>query len=90
MPATSYLQPATGSYKISLIIVHTMPSLTITIIQSDLHWEDKAANLAMFEKKINGIKEKTEIVLLPEMFSTGFSMNPKTLAETMDGETCLL
>jgi len=64
-----------------------MSSLTITIIQSDLHWEDKAANLAMFEKKINGIKEKTEIVLLPEMFSTGFSMNPKTLAETMDGET---
>ena len=64
-----------------------MSSLTITIIQSNLHWEDKAANLAMFEKKINGIKEKTEIVLLPEMFSTGFSMNPKTLAETMDGET---
>ena len=64
-----------------------MSSLTITIIQSDLHWEDKAANLAMFEKKINGIKEKTEIVLLPEMFSTGFSMNAKALAETMDGET---
>ena len=41
----------------------------------------------MFEKKINGIKEKTEIVLLPEMFSTGFSMNAKALAETMDGET---
>jgi omega-amidase len=64
-----------------------MSSLTITIIQSDLHWEDKAANLAMFEKKINGIKEKTEIVLLPEMFSTGFSMKQKTLAEKMDGET---
>ena len=64
-----------------------MSSLTITIIQSDLHWEDKPANLAMFEKKINGIKEKTEIVLLPEMFSTGFSMNPKILAEKMDEET---
>jgi omega-amidase len=64
-----------------------MSSLTITIIQSDLHWENKAANLAMFSKKINGIKEKTEIIILPEMFSTGFSMRSKTLAETMDGET---
>jgi omega-amidase len=64
-----------------------MSSLTITIIQSNLHWENKAANLAMFSEKINGIKEKTEIIILPEMFSTGFSMQSKTLAETMDGET---
>ena len=64
-----------------------MSALTITIIQSDLHWENKAANLAMFAKKINGIKEKTEIIILPEMFSTGFSMQSKTLAETMNGET---
>ncbi len=41
----------------------------------------------MLEQKINSIKEKTEIVVLPEMFSTGFSMGPKPLAETMDGET---
>ncbi len=41
----------------------------------------------MFEEKIMGIQQKTEIVLLPEMFSTGFSMNPAKLAETMDGET---
>lgn len=64
-----------------------MSTLTITIIQSNLHWEDKAANLAMFEEKINSIKDKTEIVVLPEMFSTGFSMEPSKLAETMDGET---
>jgi omega-amidase len=64
-----------------------MSSLTITIIQSDLHWENKAANLAMFSEKINGIKEKTEVIILPEMFSTGFTMRSKTLAETMDGET---
>jgi omega-amidase len=63
-----------------------MSSLTITIIQSNLHWENKAANLAMFSEKINDIKEKTEIIILPEMFSTGFSMQSKTLAETMDGE----
>lgn len=62
-----------------------MSSLTFTIIQTSLHWEDKAANLAMLEKKINSIQEKTEVVVLPEMFSTGFSMKPELLAETMDG-----
>lgn len=41
----------------------------------------------MLEEKISNIKEKTEIVVLPEMFSTGFSMQPEKLAETMDGET---
>src|SRR5712671_6046276 len=61
--------------------------LTITTIQTNLHWEDKAANLQMLEQKISSIKEKTEIVVLPEMFSTGFSMKTETLAETMEGET---
>ncbi len=64
-----------------------MSSLTITTIQSHLHWEDKPANLYMLEEKISGIAEKTEIVILPEMFSTGFSMQTKQLAEKMDGET---
>jgi len=64
-----------------------MSILTITIIQSNLLWEEKSANLQMFEKKISGIDEKTEIVVLPEMFSTGFSMQPELLAETMEGET---
>jgi omega-amidase len=61
--------------------------LTITLLQTNLHWENKTANLAMLKEKILSIKEKTEIVVLPEMFSTGFSMNPKLLAETMDGES---
>jgi len=64
-----------------------MSSLTLTLIQTNLHWEDKAANLAMLEEKINSIQEKTEVVLLPEMFSTGFSMVPDALAEEMDGPT---
>jgi len=64
-----------------------MPTLTITTIQSNLAWEDKAANLHLLEQKIAGIEEKTEIVVLPEMFSTGFSMRPEALAETMEGET---
>lgn len=41
----------------------------------------------MFEKKIQAIQEKTEIIILPEMFSTGFSMKPELLAEDMNGET---
>jgi predicted amidohydrolase len=64
-----------------------MSTLTITTIQSDLHWEDKDANLRMFDEKIRNMQQKTEIVVLPEMFSTGFSMQPEKLAETMDGPT---
>ena len=64
-----------------------MQPLTVTIIQTELFWEDKAANLLMLESKIRGIEEHTELVILPEMFSTGFSMNAKLLAEEMSGET---
>ncbi|HEY0677100.1 MAG TPA: amidohydrolase [Chitinophagaceae bacterium] len=62
-----------------------MSTLSITLIQSDLHWEDKAANLKMFEEKINAADRKSNVIFLPEMFNTGFSMRPKVLAEKMDG-----
>jgi len=61
--------------------------LTFTLIQTKLAWEDKAANLAMLHEKIMSITEKTEVVVLPEMFSTGFSMKPGLFAENMHGET---
>lgn len=64
-----------------------MSTLTISTIQSNLFWEDKEANLAMFTEKISSLKQKTELVILPEMFSTGFSMNATKLAEKMDGAT---
>lgn len=64
-----------------------MNTLAISLIQTALFWEDKARNLAMLEEKIMGISEKTNLVILPEMFSTGFSMKPESLAETMEGET---
>ena len=64
-----------------------MQFLSITTIQSTLHWENKEANLTMFEEKILQLKEKTNIVVLPEMFTTGFSMKPELLAEKMDGPT---
>ncbi len=62
-----------------------MSSLTLTLIQTQLHWEDKEANLAMLEQKIKAIQKKIEVVILPEMFSTGFSMKPEQFSETMDG-----
>lgn len=64
-----------------------MSSLTFTLIQTALLWENKEANLQMLEQKIASIKEKTQVVVLPEMFSTGFSMKPQQFAETMDGPT---
>ena len=64
-----------------------MSSLTITTIQTDVRWEDKAANLHHFGERIMAIPEPAEVVILPEMFSTGFSMKPEGLAESMDGPT---
>ena len=64
-----------------------MSALSITTIQANLIWEDKAANLYALEQKINSIQDPTEIVVLPEMYSTGFSMQPSLFAETMEGET---
>lgn len=61
-----------------------MQDLTITLIQSDLHWEDTTANLAMFEEKIWEIRASTDLIVLPEMFTTGFTMNAKALAEPMN------
>lgn len=64
-----------------------MSVITFTLIQTDLHWENKEANLKMLEEKIASLKQPTQVIVLPEMFSTGFSMKPETLAETMDGST---
>ena len=64
-----------------------MSTLTCTLIQTGLFWEDAVANRSMFEDKINSIQQKAELVILPEMFSTGFSMRPELFAETMDDKT---
>lgn len=71
----------------SFYFVAEMSTLTFTLVQTELHWEDKQANLSMLEKKINSLKAPTQVIVLPEMFSTGFSMQPEKLAETMDGST---
>ncbi|MGE0560329.1 MAG: amidohydrolase [Flavobacteriales bacterium] len=64
-------------------------NLKITIIQSELHWENVDKNLAMFTDKIASVKEETDLIVLPEMFTTGFTMNSKSQAETMDGKSVL-
>jgi predicted amidohydrolase len=64
-----------------------MSTLNFTLVQTQLHWEDKDANLQMLEEKINAIKEQTHVIVLPEMFSTGFSMKPEQHSEQMNGPT---
>ena len=59
--------------------------LNIVGIQADLVWENPVKNLAFFEKKINTLPNNTDIVVLPEMFTTGFTMKPENIAEKMDG-----
>ncbi|HBK70487.1 MAG TPA: amidohydrolase, partial [Flavobacteriaceae bacterium] len=61
--------------------------LKITIIQSELVWENSAQNRQVFLEKIKSISEVVDLIILPEMFTTGFTMNPEKVAETMDGET---
>lgn len=60
------------------------------LIQAPLVWEKPEANRKYFEEKINSSSEELDLIILPEMFTTGFSMNPKNSAETMDGETISL
>jgi len=61
--------------------------MKISLIQTSLAWEDAAANRDNFSGLIDSIDSTTDLIVLPEMFATGFSMNPSAVAETMDGST---
>ncbi|WP_242156132.1 amidohydrolase [Aestuariivivens sediminis] len=61
--------------------------LKIACIQSDLIWENPKKNRKLFSEKIKTITEEVDVIVLPEMFSTGFTMNASKVAETMEGET---
>ena len=62
-------------------------SLRITLIQSDLHWENVEANLQLFDSKIAAIStNSTDVIVLPEMFTTGFTMNAQKCFEIMNGK----
>ena len=63
-----------------------MKPLSITLVQPNLHWEDPVKNIKLFNKLLSPLKKGgTDLIVLPEMFSTGFSMKPAGLAEEMNG-----
>ena len=64
-----------------------MHPLKITTLQTNLFWENLTANLNQLETKLNALVGLSDIIILPEMFTTGFSMNPEKLAETPNGKT---
>ena len=64
-----------------------MKDLLVTVIQSDLYWHNIEANLGNFEEKIWSIGEKTDLIILPEMFNTGFTMQVEDMAEPMNSKT---
>lgn len=64
-----------------------MSQLKVAILQSNIIWEDPKENRKAYTKKLAGISPTTDLVLLPEMFTSGFTMNAVELAEDMEGET---
>jgi omega-amidase len=67
-----------------LIMTH---DLRIVLMQAELEWENKPANLERFSRLCGSLSTQPDLILLPEVFNTGFSMNPEQLAERMDGLT---
>ncbi len=64
-----------------------MPDLTLSLVQSELVWEQRQANLDRFAARLKPLAGTTDLVILPEMFSTGFTMNAGPLAEDLKGPT---
>lgn len=63
-----------------------MQDLKITIVQTSLHWENVDANLRHFGEKLEGLKEPTDLIILPEMFTTGFAIEREKIAEEHGGK----
>jgi len=64
-----------------------MQDLKVAIVQSQLEWEQPEKNRIHFSNVISDISQEVDLIVLPEMFTTGFSMSPEKCAEPMDGET---
>jgi predicted amidohydrolase len=62
-----------------------MRNLTVSLLQADLHWQDPAQNQDLFAKLARQVPAQTQLLVLPEMFNTGFTMETATVAESMDG-----
>ena len=61
--------------------------LKVTLIQTELIWEDVELNIAGFDHQIDGMNQDTDLIILPEMFTTGFTMNAENLAQGMNGDS---
>lgn len=66
--------------------MNAVEDITVSVIQDDMDWQDPAAARARYDAHLQGL-EATDLVVLPEMFSTGFYMEPWHCFETMAGET---
>jgi len=62
-------------------------ALTLSLFQCATHWHDPAANRALFDGLFDGVSRESDVLVLPEMFSTGFTMASREVAEPMDGPT---
>ncbi|MUP44808.1 amidohydrolase [Gramella sp. BOM4] len=62
-------------------------TLNIAYIQANLHWENAEANRKLFDERISEVSDEVDLIVLPEMFTTGFSMNAENLAEKTEAET---
>lgn len=61
--------------------------MKVTLIQTNLFWEDRDKNILHFDTLLDSITEETDLIVLPEMFTTGFTMNPEKFSETAEGST---
>ena len=84
-PFNKYL----AGYLRKLVFLHMAKKLTTALLQADLVWENAAANREEFQKKISRLSSEVDLIVLPEMFSTGFSMNAENLAELTGGPSLL-
>src|SRR5688572_330524 len=66
-----------------------VPVLRVTLVQQPLVWQDAAANRTKLDVLLAPLAGKTDLVVLPEMFTTGFSMDVERLAEEAGGPTSL-
>lgn len=64
-----------------------MEPLKVTIFQAYIFWENIEKNLSNLALKLSNLREKTDLIILPEMFNTGFTNNVEKCAETSDGKT---
>jgi omega-amidase len=70
-----------------LIDLRMAEKLKVALLQADLEWEKIEANKALFERKIEALSDDVDLIVLPEMFTTGFSMNASELAELPNGKS---